>query len=201
MEEERYNMDIQEIVRRCQQGEKEAFRVLFQTVEKKALATAYFLSGDKGIAEDILQETYMKCFVEINKLHEPQAFKVWFFRILIRTGWRLSKKQSTLVPMEITSENEELFGDEKQCNKNVIDTYEIKLVMQNAINKLSENLKTVIILYYYNDMSIEEISKVTGCFKATVKSRLFYARNALKKHLGNCFNTENELSMCKSKGV
>lgn len=201
MEEERYKMDIQEIVRRCQQGEKEAFRELLQTVEKKALATAYFLAGDKGIAEDILQETYMKCFMEINKLHEPQAFKVWFFRILIRTGWRLSKKQSTLVPVEITSENEELFGDEKQCKENVIDNYEIKLVMQNAINKLSENLKTVIILYYYNDMSIEEISKVTGCFKATVKSRLFYARNALKKQLGNCFDAENELSMCKSKGV
>jgi RNA polymerase sigma-70 factor (ECF subfamily) len=201
MEEERYNMDIQEIVRRCQQGEKEAFRELLITVEKKALATAYFLAGDKGIAEDILQETYMKCFMEINKLHEPKAFKVWFFKILIRTGWRLSKKQSILVPVEITSENEELFGDEKQSEEDVIDTYEIKLVMQNAINKLNENLKTVVILYYYNDMSIEEISKVTGCFKATVKSRLFYARSALKKQLGNCIDAENDLSICKSKGV
>jgi RNA polymerase sigma-70 factor (ECF subfamily) len=201
MEEERYNMDIQEIVRRCQQGEKESFRELLKTVEKKALATAYFLAGDKGIAEDILQETYMKCFMEIDKLKEPKAFKVWFFKILIRTGWRLSKKQSTLVPVEITSENEELFGDEKQSEEDVIDTYEIKLVIQNAINKLNENLKTVIILYYYNDMSIEEISKVTGCFKATVKSRLFYARNALKKQLGNYIDTENDLSICKSKGV
>ena len=69
-------MDIHEIVKRCQLGEKEAFRELLQTVEKKALATAYLLSGNRGIAEDILQETYMKCFVEINKLQEPQAFKV-----------------------------------------------------------------------------------------------------------------------------
>lgn len=194
-------MDIQEIVIRCQQGEKEAFRELLQTVEKKALSTAYFLAGDRGIAEDILQETYMKCFIEINKLHEPQAFKVWFFRILIRTGWKLAKKQSILVPVEITSENEELFGDEKQYKESLIDTYEVKLVIQNAINKLNENLKTVIILYYYNDMSIEEISKITGCFKATVKSRLFYARNALKKQLGNGFNIEGDLSICKSKGV
>ena len=190
-------MDIQEIVKRCQLGEKEAFRELLQTVEKKALATAYFLSGNKGIAEDILQETYMKCFLEINKLQEPQAFKVWFFKILIRTGWKMSKKQSALIPLEITSENEELFCDENQGRENVIDSYEIKHVMQNAINNLSENLKTVVILYYYNDMSIEEISKVTGCFKATVKSRLFYARAALKKQLDSCFEAENGMSIVK----
>ncbi len=190
-------MDIQGIVKRCQLGEKEAFRELLQTVEKKALATAYFLSGNKGIAEDILQETYMKCFLEINKLKDPKAFKVWFFKILVRTGWKMSKKQSVLVPLEITSENEELFCDENQSRENEIDSYEIKHVIQNAVNNLSENLKTVVILYYYNDMSIEEISKVTGCFKATVKSRLFYARAALKKQLGGCFESENGISIVK----
>lgn len=190
-------MEIEEIIIRCKRGEKEAFRELLQTVEKKALATAYFLSENKGIAEDILQETYMKCFMEINKLKEPKAFKVWFFKILVRTGWEMSKKQSSLVPFEITSENEELFYDENQERKNVIDNYEIKNVMENAINNLSQNLKTVVILYYYNDMSIEEISKVTGCFKSTIKSRLFYARAALKKQLGNCFETEHGISIAK----
>ena len=190
-------MEIEEIVTRCKQGEKEAFRELLQTVEKKALATAYFLSGNRGIAEDILQEAYMKCFMEIDKLKEPKSFKVWFFKILIRTGWKMSKKQSELVPLEITSENEELFCDENQGRENVIDSYEIKHVMKNAINNLSENLKTVVILYYYNDMSIEEISKVTGCFKATIKSRLFYARAALKKQLESSLETENGISIAK----
>lgn len=190
-------MEIEEIVMRCKLGEKEAFRELLQAVEKKALATAYFLSDNRGIAEDILQETYMKCFMEINKLKEPKAFKVWFFKILVRTGWEMSKKQSSLVPLEITSENEELFCDENQERKNVIDNYEIKNVMENAINNLSRNLKTVVILYYYNDMSVEEISKVTGCFKATIKSRLFYARAALKKQLGNCFEKEHGISIAK----
>ena len=190
-------MDIQEIVKRCQLGEKEAFRELLKTVEKKALATAYFLSGNRGIAEDILQETYMKCFMEINKLQEPQAFKVWFFKILMRTGWKMTQKQSVVIPMEITSENEALFCDENQGRGNVIDNYEVKNVMENAVNNLSQNLKMVVILYYYNDMSIEEISKVIGCLKATVKSRLFYARAALKKQLGSCFEAENGISIVK----
>lgn len=63
-----------------------------------------------------------------------------------------------LIPMEITSQNEDLFCDENQGRKNVIDTYETKHIMGNAINNLSKNLKTVVVLYYYNDMSVEEIS-------------------------------------------
>lgn len=111
--------------------------------------------------------------MEINKLQEPQAFKVWFFKILMRTGWKMTKKQSELVALEITSENEGLFFDENQEKENIIDRYEIKHVMRSAINKLSPNLKTVVILYYYNDMTMEEISKVTGCFKATVNHGCF----------------------------
>nr|WP_252237084.1 sigma-70 family RNA polymerase sigma factor [Clostridium sp. ZBS17] len=192
---------MQDTIRRCKLGEKEAFQELLQTVEKKALATAYFLSGKRGIAEDILQETYMKCFMEIDKLKDPEAFKVWFFRILVRTGWKMSKKQSMLVPTDITSENEALFYNEKQNEENIIDTYETKHIVKSAINNLSENLKTVVILYYFNDMSIEEISKVTGCFKATVKSRLFYARGALKKQLGDCFENQNHLVEVKCKQI
>ncbi|MBZ9692643.1 sigma-70 family RNA polymerase sigma factor [Clostridium sp. M14] len=192
---------MQDTIRRCKLGEKEAFQELLQTVEKKALATAYFLSGKRGIAEDILQETYMKCFMEIYKLKDPEAFKVWFFRILVRTGWKMSKKQSMLVPTDITSENEALFYNEKQNEENIIDTYETKHIVKSAINNLSENLKTVVILYYFNDMSIEEISKVTGCFKATVKSRLFYARGALKKQLGDCFENQNHLVEVKCKQI
>ncbi|ACD52070.1 RNA polymerase subunit sigma-24 [Clostridium botulinum] len=194
-------MDMQDTIRRCKLGDKVAFQELLQTVEKKALATAYFLSGKRGIAEDILQETYMKCFMEIDKLKDPEAFKVWFFRILVRTGWKMSKKQSMLVPTDITSENEALFYNEKQNEENIIDTYEIKHIVKSAINNLSENLKTVVILYYFNDMSIEEISKVTGCFKATVKSRLFYARGALKKQLGDCFENQNHLVEVKCKQI
>ncbi len=192
---------MQDTIRRCKLGDKAAFQELLQTVEKKALATAYFLSGKRGIAEDILQETYMKCFMEIDKLKDPEAFKVWFFRILVRTGWKMSKKQSMLVPTDITSENEALFYNEKQNEENIIDTYETKHIVKSAINNLSENLKTVVILYYFNDMSIEEISKVTGCFKATVKSRLFYARGALKKQLGDCFENQNHLLEIKCKQI
>jgi hypothetical protein len=97
-------MDIQDTIKRCQCGEKEAFQELFKSIEKQALATAYLISGNRGIAEDILQEAYIKSFKEIKKLKNPQVFKIWFYRILVRTGWEMSKKQSSLIPMDFTAE-------------------------------------------------------------------------------------------------
>lgn len=194
-------MDLKDTIRRCQLGEKEAFKELLQSVEKKALSTAYLISGNRGIAEDILQETYLKCFKEIGKLKEAEAFNTWFFKILVRTGWQMCKKQSEIIPVEISSENEGLFYYESKSSDNDIDRYELKDMVKTAIDNLSENLKTVVILYYFNDMSIGDIAKVTGCFQATIKSRLFYARSALKKQLGDCFENEDSLEKIKCEGA
>lgn len=194
-------MDLKDTIRRCQLGEKEAFKELLQSVEKKALSTAYLISGNRGIAEDILQESYLKCFKEIGKLKDAEAFNTWFFKILVRTGWQMCKKQSEIIPVEISSENEGLFYYESKRSDSDIERYELKDMVKSAIDDLSENLKTVVILYYFNDMSIEEIAKVTGCFKATIKSRLFYARSALKKQLGDCLEYENDLEKIKCEGA
>lgn len=192
-------MDLKELILHCQLGEKEAFQELLGTVEKKALATAYLISGTRGIAEDIVQESYIKCFREIKNLKDPEAFKVWFFRILVRTGWEMSKKHSLLVPIDMCKEEVDLCYNLKQDIDNTIEDYELKLIVQNAVNTLSENLKTVVILYYFNDMSIDEISKVIGCLKSTVKSRLFYARTVLKKELSNYFDVESNLTLMNRK--
>ena len=190
---------MKEIIIRCKLGEKDAFQELFSSIEKDALATAYLISGNRGIAEDILQETYIKCIKEIKSLKSHEAFKVWFFRILVRTGWKMCKKHSSLIPIDITDEKEISFYDIKSITENAFDCLETKEIIKSAVNNLSPNLKTVIVLYYFNDMTIEEIAKVLGCLKNTVKSRLFYGRNALKKELGGYFTDETDFSPIERK--
>lgn len=187
-------MDLQSIIKRCQAGEKDAFEELLKSVEKKAFATAYFICGNKEIAQDILQETYLKCFVNINSLKKAEYFNTWFFKILIRTSWKMQKKNSKVIPMEITSENEELLYNIDSNRKNEIDNFHIQYMLQSAIDKLTPSLKTVIVLYYYNDMTTEEIAKITGSLNATVRSRLYYARHALKKQLSDCSDTVIRIS-------
>jgi len=187
-------MNINEIVKHCQLGDKEAFRVLFGSIEKKGLSTAYLMSGKRGIAEDILQEAYIKCFNEIKTLKDPRSFNVWFYRILVRTGWEMARKHSLLIPTDSSEDYHDFLYDEKQNIDIIIGNNEMRLTVQKAINNLNEKLRTVVILHYFNGMTDSEISKVLGCLKATVKSRLFYARNILKKELADYFTTEVKIN-------
>ncbi|MCX7745736.1 MAG: RNA polymerase sigma factor [Clostridia bacterium] len=172
-------MEMDELIRRCQLGEKEAFRELFTGIENKALGTAYLISGSRGIAEDIVQEAYITCFKEIEKIKNVKTFQVWFYKTLIRTGWKMAKKHSKLIPSDMMSEGEHDYYEMHSS----YESSQIRQEIREAVGKLSKNLRTVMILYYFNDMSVEEIAKVTGSLKATVKTRLYYGRHALKREL------------------
>lgn len=166
-------MDRSTLIMRCQQGDREGFAELYRQYSQKALGTAYLISGHRGIAEDILQEAFYQCFRKIKDLRSPEAFDIWFYRLLVRIGWTMAAKQQNHVSW-----------DELQEQVPLAVPDDTELLLWEAINKLSTPLKTVTILYYYNDLSVKEIAKVLGCFQGTVKSRLHNARKVLQKELG-----------------
>ncbi len=176
-----------ELIERCQRGEKDSLTELYRLYSKNALGTAYLIAGNKGIADDIVQETFIQCFLSIKKLICPETFEVWFYRILVRTGWRMVKKHNEVIPTEdgaierITNalgQDSEIRGSEN------------KIIISNALEKLSLPLKSVVVLHYYNDMTIEEISEVLGCFPGTVKSRLHNAKKKLYCELNGSLNDD-----------
>ena len=171
-------LSLEETVRRCQEGDTEAFRELFRKMGSKAFGTAYLISGKRGLAEDIVQEAFVCCLEKIKTLKSPEAFNVWFYRMIVRIGWKMVKNQAKLVPDENLPQNFSAQDMEEE-----IQTKLTNKKLHEAISELPDNLKTVVILFYFNGMTVEEIAKVTRNFKATVKTRLYYARNALRRKL------------------
>ena len=151
-------MDEENIVRRMIDGDMEAFGTLMERYEKPALRAAWLISGNAADSEDIVQETFTACYLNRKKLREPAAFKTWFYRILTRSAWKICKKTGRECPEE-------------------------ERILFEAVEKLPPKQKTVLILYYYNGMPIREIAKVCGVFEGTVKSRLYHAKEQLKKVL------------------
>lgn len=180
-------MENTDLIKRCQQGDSNSFSELYHLHRKKALGTAYLISSQKGIAEDIVQESFIECFKKIQTIKNPEAFEAWFYKILVRTGWRMVKNHNHFVLMG----DQNMEGLSKNIDSNSeLDTSETNLIVNDALAQLSLPLKTVVILYYFNDMTIEKISKVLGCFPGTVKSRLYNARIQLH----DVFN-EDDLNM------
>ncbi len=169
------------MVKRCQQGDLESFEQLYKDYSKNALGTAYLIAGHKGIAEDIVQEAFFQCYKNIQNLRDANTFDVWFYKLLVRIAWKMSAKYKHTVPIEeISCKN----TWQKESLQSELGSRETRLVVYEAIEKLSPPLKAVIILHYFNDMTIKQISMVLGCLQGTVKSRLHNAKKNLEKELG-----------------
>ena len=69
------------------------FDTLFETYQTEALRAAYLICGNRADAEDVVQDTFVKCYESMSQLHDPTRVKAWLFRILTRTAWRACQKQ------------------------------------------------------------------------------------------------------------
>ncbi len=181
------------LVIRLQSNDNSAFNPLFDAYRLKAVRTAAFISGDYALAEDITQEAFVKCLLNIKSLREPEKFKPWFFRLLTRCAWRAMDKKNRLIP------SDEIFEIDKTSQDSVFDCYPSEQLAQyanlyNAIKALGKKQRTTIILYYFNEFSIKEIAMATSSLEATVKSRLHMAKKSLKKSLGDNSGIKEELA-------
>jgi len=124
----------------------DSFSELYSLHRKKALGTAYLICNQKGIAEDIVQESFIECFKKIKNIKNPEAFEAWFYKILVRTGWRMVKKHNIFIPMD--DQNMEGLSTTMDLHFE-LDDRETNMMVNEALAQLSLPLKTVVILYYF----------------------------------------------------
>ncbi len=171
-------MSEKEIIIKIQYGDMNALGELFEMYKNESFKYSYLITGDKYTSEDIVQETFITCYFHIKSLKNVEQFRSWFFKILTRIAWRYAKKQKKSVPVD------NIF--EKLQNKNIDESIEKYIINQQSqmlrteIENLELKQRTVIILYYFNGLSVKEIANIIGCFEGTVKSRLYSARKKLK---------------------
>ena len=177
---------------RMKRGDEDAFDWLYSEYVGKLYRMAFFITGNQADSEDVVQETFVKCYLRKDSIRDVQAFEAWLYQILVRTAWKnqKSKKPESSLDEIIGGEVADAAmgqwiqtdGKAAQPLEQVLKEEESQRIRQ-AIRKLEYRQRTVVMLYYFNDMSVEEIAGVTGSFAGTVKSRLFKARKNLRKIL------------------
>ena len=184
-------MDQRQLIDHCQLGDLDSFEELYRLYKQKALGTAYLIGGSKHLAEDIIQEAFVICYYKIKELKNPDVFNIWFYRIVVRVGWRMAAKHKTHVSYENMNYDQNSSSNDSSFESDYEDKSNVRLLVREAIKKLTPPLKTVVILYYFNELTIKEIAKILDCFQGTVKSRLYKARKLLKKELSFPFVEES----------
>lgn len=173
-----------ELVKRLMAGDREAFDALYELYKDQAFRTAWFLSGNRADAEDIVQDTFVKVYVNIGQLKQAEGFKSWFYRILTRTAWKQSDSRKREFPdEEILIYADAVSEASEDGNPEQIFKKEERDKIRAIVNGLDEKYRTTLVLYYYSQCSTKAIASIMGCLEGTVKSRLFSARRKVKTEL------------------
>lgn len=160
------------LVLNIQAGNQKAMTTLVKRYHTMLISYAYTRLNDPEAAKDVVQDTWKVVFSKITSLKDPASFRSWIYRIL-------NNKAVDSIRTQIKSREarEELShsGVEPADTSQQIDQ------MKLALSKLDPGQRTLIELYYRNDMSVSDISEILKIPSGTVKSRLFKARKSLKE--------------------
>lgn len=166
------------IALRCQHGEPEAFAELIREMERPLLYFAQKLVNDEDKALDVLQEVWMKVFRNIRHLQKPKLLRAWLYRLT--RGLAIDRVRKEVAGERREKERfEEMVAPDDCPFLNSIDAAALHL----ALDTLDTRYREVVVLHFLEEMTISEIAGVLGCPAGTVKSRLYYAKKALKEIL------------------
>lgn len=158
------------LIKESMKGNKESFGILIKNNKEYLYKMAFLYVKDEQDALEVIHETVYRGFLNIEKLKKAKFFNTWITRILINVSIDFLKKKGK---NEMLDESTPI--RKERCE---ISTEE-KLDLYNAIDLLNDNYKTVIIMMYFNDMKIKDISKVMEIPENTVKTYLRRAKQAL----------------------
>ncbi|MEW9122657.1 MAG: sigma-70 family RNA polymerase sigma factor [Thermotaleaceae bacterium] len=160
-------------------------RVLFETYKYRVYKTAYFIMKNEDDAKDIVQDAFITAFSKLEQLREKDKFGSWICTI----ACNLAKDKYNKKKKEICMEDEEqifLQGREYvslNLPEEILEKKELNAHIREQIQGLKHHYSEILYLYYYCDMSYEEISIALNLNLGTVKTRLFRAKKLLKDSL------------------
>ncbi|WP_308640034.1 sigma-70 family RNA polymerase sigma factor [Paenibacillus silvisoli] len=161
-------------------GDQLAWRQIVQHFNGMAFSAAYAKLGDRGQAEDAVQEAFAEAANHLHKLQEAEAFPGWFKIIVERQCYRLirRKKHATMPLHETADKEDEAFNVELIAERN-----EWQTMLHQAVEGLSKPLKLAVQLYYFQGYPVHEIASYLSVSPSVLKKRLFDARHKLRSQL------------------
>lgn len=163
----------------AQSGSREALDALFKSVQEPLFRYIVSLVNERQLAEDILQEVFIRIYRKLRWLREPHAFRAWCYQIATREAFRYLKRER-LWTDQVRDEavlNVVPAGGETAYSPELIER------LPELVRDLSPASRAVIVLYYLHEMSLGETAAVLDIPVGTVKSRLAYGLERLRRRL------------------
>ncbi len=168
---------------RLQRGDLEALGTLYDRHSQRVYRTALAVTSDSEAAADLLQDVFLRMHRFRNRIDPNRPLEPWLYRVTANLAYTWMKRQNRW--RRYLSEMKAWVAPESRrtLERPVERTDETSRV-RRAIAALPVSQRVVVVLYYVNDLPLQEIADILEIPPGTVKSRLYYARRSLKKSLG-----------------
>ena len=172
-------MNDEEAIRRCQNGEREAFSHLVEQYKDVLYGTAYLMTGNAAVAEEQLQEAFIAAWRGLRGFQVGRPVKPWLVRILVNRVLSERRRNSPPIAPLYEGRIEHAAAGAGEPAEEVARRDQV----QRALGSLSQEHRQVVMLRYFAELSVSEMSGALGCPQGTVKSRLHRALEQLRQTL------------------
>ena len=171
------------LVKRAKSGDYQAFDLLVLKYQSRLISTAFKFVKDVQIAEDIVQDSFIKAFKALESFREDSSFYTWIYRIAVNTSKNFlvsKKRKSELLNSDLSEEaSYEIEPVEAYSPEDLLQATQLKKVITETIDQLGEDTRTALTLRELDGLSYEQIADVVNCPVGTVRSRIFRGREVI----------------------
>lgn len=160
--------------------DKDKFCRNIRLCENAMYSLAYSIVQNESDAGEVMSEAIYRAYKNLNTLKNENSFKPWILQIIHNTAVELIRKNTKIIPAEYINDT---VGYDNSSD------ITIKLTLQNAVNNLKQPYRTVVVLFYYEDLPISKIAQITNTNIVTIRKQLSRARNMLREILKEDFDT------------
>lgn len=177
-------VDFSKLISNAICGDNAAFEELYQLTHKTAYHTASLLLKNHDDIEDVLQNTYIKAYQKLPELKNPESFEGWIKSIVENECKNYIKKEKRVsAPIIFLKDKAEEHSEEwkQPIPQEYMERKELRKSVSDILDKLSPEVRACIILFHYEEKSLNEISEILNIPLGTVKSRLHNGRKQIEK--------------------
>jgi len=178
-----------ELVRRAQQGDKEAFEVLVRKHQGRVFAVAGGILHSREDVEDIAQQVFLKAYFSIKRFDQRAAFSTWLYKITVNECWDLLRKRKVrplVYEADLNEEQAHTYQSREESGEYGLDAserLEAREQVEQWLECLDEKDRAMLVLKEVQGFTVDEIAEIMGLNGNTVKVRLFRARQRVAERI------------------
>jgi RNA polymerase sigma-70 factor (ECF subfamily) len=180
-----------QLVEHVRENNLDALGLLFDRYYGQVYRTAVAITQDNAVAEDIAQDCFLKVHRYARQIDTSLPLAPWLYRVTVNLSYTwVSRQKKRRVSLESVVDS--LISPAWHSPDHLAEYNEVQEQVRQAIRDLNFNQRVVVVLHYLSGQSLEEIAEILDCPVGTVKSRLYYARENLRRSL-DTLNWTNEV--------